>query len=42
MPGKRSLDGLMSHLVDQVALCGEHGEFDSDVSGITIRVLALN
>ena len=22
----RSLDGLIRHLVDQIALCGEHGE----------------
>ncbi len=40
MLGKRSLDGLMSHLVDQVALCGEHGEFHINVSGFIIRVLA--
>lgn len=25
--GKRSLDGLIGHLVDQVALTGEYGEF---------------
>ena len=25
----RSLDGLIGHLVDQIALCGKHGESDS-------------
>ena len=40
MPGKRSLDGLMSHLLDQIALCGEHGEFDVYVSGYSTEGLA--
>ncbi len=30
----------MSHLVDQVALCGEHGEFDVGVSSFSMGVLA--
>ena len=40
MMGKRSLDGLMRHLVDQIALCGEHGKFDVDIPGSNIGVLA--
>ena len=30
----------MSHLLDQIALCGEHGEFDVDVPGFSIEILA--
>ena len=33
------LDGLMSYVVDRIALTGEYGEFDIDIPRSVIRIL---